>query len=257
MIELLSSLKSEWTLAQHSSIDRVPLYHRLYSVLKGAVLDGTIPYNARMPTEQQLTATFQVSRITAKRAMDELAAENLVARFRGKGSHVTYRYTPKAVRAPLVGMLENLVEIAKHGSVRVVTTETAFPSADIRQKLGLDDSDAVQKVVRVFSNEDGEPYTYYRSWTVGVTRGFTKKRLESNTRLDMLRENGIHLVKVEQVISAENASKPIAEELDVEPGTALLSIRRLGYVECGDVVDILDGLYNPKRFQYAMVSSVD
>jgi len=39
---------------------------------------------------------------------DELAAEGLVARFRGEGSHVTYQYKPQLVRAPLVGMLDGL-----------------------------------------------------------------------------------------------------------------------------------------------------
>lgn len=257
MTGLLSSLKSEWQLSQHSSIARVPLYHQLYTVLKSAILDGTIPHNARMPTEQQLAATFEVSRITAKRAMDELAAEDLVARFRGKGSHVTYHYTPEPIRAPLVGMLENLVEIARHGSVRLVTMEVVVPPADVRQILGLNNTDVAHKVVRVCSNEDGEPYVYYRSWTVGITKGFTKNRLENNVRLDLLRENSIHLTKVEQVLSAENVSVPVAEELEMETGSALLSIRRIGYVESGDIVDVLDGLYNPKRFQYAMVSSVD
>ena len=257
MTELLSSLKSEWQLAQHSAMARVPLYHRLYSVLKAAILDGTIPYDARMPTERQLVATFDVSRITAKRAMDELAAEKLIARFRGKGSHVTFHYTLEPVRAPLVGMLENIKEMGKHSIVRVISTETVVPPAEVRLILEVEDNGVVHKVVRVSSNEVGEPYVYYLSWTVAITRAFTKRKLENNTRLDLLRENGIRLTRVEQVLSAENASMPIAEELDVEPGAALLSIRRMGYVESGAIVDIVDGYYNPKRFQYAMVSSID
>ena len=76
-------------------------------------------------------------------------------------------------------------------------------------------------------------------------------------RLDLLRKNGIHLVKVEQVITAENASMRVAEDLEMETGSALLSIRRIGYVESGEIVDVVDGLYNPERFQYAMISSVD
>lgn len=253
---LLNSLKSEWQLSQHGATARAPLYHRLYTVLKNAILDGTIPYDAQMPTEQQLAAAFDVSRITAKRAMDELAAEKLVARFRGKGSHVTHRYQPEPISAPLVGMLQGLVEIAKHGSVRAIATEYAVPPADIRRILNLADEDAVYKAVRICRNENGEPYVYYRSWTVGVGRAFTKKKLERQSRLELLRENGIRLVKVEQVISAENASAQMARDLGIEEGAALLSIRRIGYVENGDVVDVLDGLYSPQRFQYAMVSSL-
>lgn len=257
MSELLSSLKSEWQLAHNGAMARLPLYHQLYSVLKGAILDGTIPYGKRLPTEQQLAETFDVSRITAKRAMDELAAENLVTRHRGKGSHVTYHFTPKPVRAPLVGMLENLKEMGRRSIVRAIASESVVPPADIRKILRVDDGETASRTVRVSSNEDGEPYAYYVSWTVGITKAYTTRKLESNTRLDLLRENGIQLTRVEQFLSAENASIPVAEELEVEPGTALLSIRRLGSVAGGRIVDVLDGLYNPARFQYSMLLSLD
>ena len=62
---------------------------------------------------------------------------------------------------------------------------------------------------------------------------------------------------MKQVLSAQHASARIATELGVEPGTALLSVRRFGHVASGAVVDVLDGLYNPERYQYAMVMSVD
>ncbi len=257
MSDILTSLKAEWDLAQGGALARVPLYHQLYSVLKDSILNGTIPFDAQMPTEQQLAATFDVSRITAKRAMDELAAENLIARFRGKGSHVTYQYTPPPVRAPLVGMLENLVEMGKHSIVRVVSVEEVVPPADIRGLLNLGENETVHKLVRVRSNEEGEPYAYYVSWTAGIASGFTRRKLEKTPRLDVIRENGIKLTKIEQVLSAENASVQIAEDLDTEPGAALLSIRRLSSNEDGTVVDVLDGLYNPKRYQYAMVLSID
>jgi GntR family transcriptional regulator len=257
MSELLTSLKANWEMAHGGALSRAPLYHQLYSVLREAIMDGTIPYKAQMPTEQQLSETFDLSRITAKRAMDELAAEGLVARFRGKGSHVTYQYTPEPVRAPLVGMLENLVEMGKRSKVRVISVEKVAPPADIRELLGLEEGDTAHKLVRVRSDRDGELFAYYVSWTTGIRKGFTKRMLETTPRLDVIRDNGIVISKVEQVLSAENASVKIAGYLDTDPGAALLSIRRLSSDADGCVVDVLDGLYNPTRFQYAMVLSVD
>lgn len=257
MTNLLKSLKSDMQLVQHGTMARVPLYHQLYTVLKAAILDGTIRCDTQMPTELQLTKTFDVSRITARRAMDELAAEKLISRFRGKGSHVTYQYTPKPVRGPLVGMLESLIDMGKHSIVRVVAIEEVLPPADIRELMNLSESDLVHKVIRVSSNEEGEPYAYYVSWTVGITKAYNKRKLESTPRLNLLRENNINLIKMEQVLGAENASGRLAAELGVEPGAALLSVRRLGHIDDHTVVDVLDGLYNPKRYQYAMVMSVN
>ena len=105
----MESLAEIFPDAQLQTRDReapTPLYFRLYSLLRAAILDGTIIHRAQMPTEQQLSEYFKVSRITAKRAMDELASESLVERQRGRGSHVIYQYRPQPVKAPLVGMLE-------------------------------------------------------------------------------------------------------------------------------------------------------
>ncbi len=257
MTELLTSLKSQWQRQRTGELSRVPLYHQLYSILKDSILDGTIALDARMPTEQQLSETFDVSRITAKRAMDELASEGLIARFRGKGSHVTYRYTPQPVHAPLVEMLEDLIEMGKHSIIRVISIEQVLAPADIRNRLGIGETDSVHKVVRVLSNEGGEPFAHYVSWTVGVTSQFTKDRLQSTARLDVLRDAGIKLVKVDQVLSAKPASAEIARDLNVEPGEALLSVRRDSYNEEGNIVDVLECLYNPKLYQFAMVLGVD
>jgi GntR family transcriptional regulator len=257
MSKILDMLKADWQVAQTGALAKVPLYHQLYSVLKDSILSGLIPYDGQMPTEQQLAETFEVSRITAKRAMDELASENFIARFRGKGSHVTYQFKPQPVRAPLIGMLESLAEMGKHSLIRVVSVEQVSPPADISERLSIDDGESVHRLVRVRSNEEGEPYAYYVSWTRGITKGFSKRNLESTPRLDVIRDNGIRIAKIDQVLSAKNASLRIAGELDVEPGAALLANLRISQDENGDVVDILDCLYNPERFQYAMVLSVD
>ncbi len=253
---LLTSLKAEW-LARQASPTKEPLYHQLYSVLKACIVNGTIPFNSQMPTEQQLAATFEVSRITAKRAMDELAAEQLIARFRGRGSHVTYHYEPQPVQAPLVGMLENLAEMGKHSIVRVISVDKAVPPATVRRELDLADGEMVHKVVRVRSNEEGQPYAYYVSWSKGIRKGFTKRNMERTPRLELLRDNGIRLAKVEQTLSAENASAKVASELGIEPGAALLSIKRRSSDGTQQIVDVLDCLYNPQLFQYAMVLSLD
>ncbi len=116
IVEIFSESQIQ-TLSQDAP---TPLYFRLYSLLKDAILNGTIGTGIQMPTEQQLAETFGVSRITAKRAMDELAAENLVERRRGKGTHVTYQYKPGPVKAPLVGMLQEIESMARHSDVKVI-----------------------------------------------------------------------------------------------------------------------------------------
>ena len=147
--------------------------------------------------------------------------------------------------------------MSEHSIVRVVSVEQDVPPVDIGKRLALSESEQAHKVIRVSSNEDREPYAYYVSWTIGIESGYSKQHLETKPRLELLRGNGIVLTEMHQKLSAINAPPEIARELDISQGAALLAVRRLGCISDGTVVDILDGFYDPQRYQYAMVMSVD
>ncbi len=159
-----------------------PLYYQLYTLLRGMILDGTLPFGERMPTEEQLAETFGVSRITAKRAMDEIAAEELVERRRGKGTHVIYRYTPKPVKAPLVGMLQEIESMARNTRAHVLDCDMRQPPGEIRDELELDAGDAALHLIRV-RDRDGTPFAHYESWTAGVKKPSRPGIFEKKPRL--------------------------------------------------------------------------
>ena len=103
-------------IGQLSKASPTPLYHQLFSILKARIVDGTLSLGLRLPPEERLADLFKVSRITAKRAMDDLADEGLVERRRGRGTHVIYQYSPKPVHAPLTGMLLEIQSMARNST---------------------------------------------------------------------------------------------------------------------------------------------
>ena len=82
-----------------------PLYFQLFTVLNDAINRGLIPNGARMPSEKEISDCFEVSRITARRTLAELAAKGLVVRQRGKGTFVQHAYSPEPIIASLGGRL--------------------------------------------------------------------------------------------------------------------------------------------------------
>lgn len=68
-----------------------PLYKLIYSTLRKQILTGVFPYKSRLPSEKDLSSQFQVSRITSKRALNELAKDGYIERFAGKGSFVSFK----------------------------------------------------------------------------------------------------------------------------------------------------------------------
>jgi GntR family transcriptional regulator len=236
-----------------------PLYYRLYSLLKNAILDGTIDNGAQMPTEQQLAEAFGVSRITAKRAMDELAAEELVQRRRGRGTHVTYEYEPQPVKAPLVGMLQEIESMARHSEVKVLECKNLVPPATVRELLGIEDKHKALHLVRVRSR-DGQPFGYYASWTAGLNKAVSKRDFQKTPRLAIFRKQGIDITHVTQTLGAVAATEELASELDTQVGAPLLSLTRHSFETQGgkeNLVDHLQIYYHPDRFQYQMDLKVD
>lgn len=228
-----------------------PLYYQLYSLLKQNILNGSLEDGTQLPTELGLSEKFDISRITAKRALDELAAEGLVARRRAKGTHVTHKYEPKPVKAPLVGMLQELEFMGKHSDAKVLEVILARPPTVIAQEFGLAEGETALKMTRVRSR-DNEPFGYYTSWSVGLNQGTDKATLESLTRLEVFRKNGIEIKHVKQILSAKAATPEVAAELGVEAGFPLLSLTRRSFDENEKLVDYLHVRYHPGRFQYHM-----
>lgn len=257
MDSVITRLFSQRDLESLQSEAPTPLYFQMYTLLKNRILDGSIPHGTQMPTEQQLGEAFSVSRITAKRAMDELAGEELVERRRGKGTHVTHHYEPETLEAPLLGMLEKLTSMGRKTRIRVLDVGKLVPPGDIRVDLGLDGREKAHRVVRVRYSEDGKPFAYHISWTVGISSGFTERELEKRVRLDILKENGIEVHRIEQHLSASAAPEFVARELDMKEGDPVLTLTRRSYTADGRIVDVLYCHYHPKRFQYRMSMNMD
>lgn len=232
-----------------------PLYHQMFSLLRDRVLSGEIARGTRIPTEFELAATFGVSRITAKRALDELAAEGLVERRRGKGTYVIHRQ-PKPQRSPLTGLLESLEVLADHTQVRLLQFRRSTPPEPVRALFDASADEVLANAVRL-RLRDGTPFGHYTSWTRTDQPAFSEQALATTSRLQLFRDIGIHIRQIEQSLSAVNADAMSALHLGVEPGTALLALERLSYDEEGQLVDLLNILYRPDQFSYRMRLDVE
>ncbi len=234
----------------------LPLYHQIFNILRTKILAGDPVYGAQMPTEFGLADAFGVSRITAKRALDELANAGLVERQRGRGTHVIHRAEPMAMHVPLVGLLENLHILAESTEVQVIEFGQVVPPAPIREMFGLAPGEPLARAVRVRSHH-GTPFGYYTSWTLTHHEDFNAQALASTSRLKLFERLGIRLKQVRQSLSAVNADAMVAMHLQMEPGSAVLALERRSYDESGRLVDLLNILYHPEQFSYQMTLDPD
>jgi GntR family transcriptional regulator len=257
MHDLLKDLRARISEDQRDALLRSPLYHQIYLALKDAIKSGKLPRGARMPTELELSEALKVSRITSKRALNELAAEGLIQRFRAKGSFVTFEYRAPALTATLADLAESVGEIDKHSTVTVLGVERVAATDELRALFGLPQASAkLMKVIRVRSNSRGEPYSYYVSLLPIPGSGSAKRSPGRDASSALLNGERPKFTRVEQTLNAVSAPARVAAILGVPSGTALLSIRRKFFGPDGRLVELLDGLFNPKRYQYSMTVDI-
>lgn len=229
---------------------RVPLYQQIYDLLRARIMDGTLSLNDRLPAEQDLTQALGVSRITVKRAMNELAVAGLVRRQRGIGTVVIYDVEAPAIKGSFDTMIDGLTRMGIETEVQLLDCTVGTVSPAIAQSLELKDGDSVQRIVRV-RRLNGEPFSYLLTYIpYDVADGYDDALLASESLIKLLEQAGHAPVEAEQTITATAATPAVAANLGVAAGSPLLRIHRIMRDAKGRPVQDITAHYRADRFEY-------
>ncbi|MFT8244830.1 GntR family transcriptional regulator [Roseomonas sp. BN140053] len=230
----------------------LPLYHRIYVVLRQQIAEGRWEADAAMPSEHELASTFAVSRITIRRALDRLEKEKLISRRRGSGTFAQPSGDVAPIRQNLSGLLENLLVMGLKTSVRVLDFSYLSAPAEVAAALEIPPRTTVQKSVRVRLHRD-VPFSFLTTWVPeDVGRKYKRSDLARRPLLALLEDAGYAVSRADQVISAKLADTTVAQELRMEVGAALLYVRRQVRDPKDRVVEYIQALYRPELYEYHM-----
>ncbi|MGB6103450.1 MAG: GntR family transcriptional regulator [Pusillimonas sp.] len=228
-----------------------PLYQQIKGLLLQSLDRGEWKPGEAIPSELELAARFQVSQGTVRKAIDELAAENLLLRRQGKGTFVATHHEAK-VRFRFLRLTPDDGKQAVSGSQILDCRRVKAPS-DIASLLELRSGDMVVNIRRLLSF-DQAPTILDDIWLPGaVFRNLTAESLARyRGPLYALFESefGVSMVRAEEKIRALCAASESAQLLRVEPGTALLQVERVSYTYGDRPVEVRRGLYVTERFHY-------
>lgn len=230
----------------------VPLYQQIYDLLRARIMDGTLTLNDRLPAEQDLTQALGVSRITVKRAMNELAVAGYVRRQRGIGTVVIYDVAAPTVKGSFETMIDGLTRMGLETEVQLLDCTVGSSSPAIAGALELKLGKAVQRIVRL-RRLDGEPFSYLVTYIpYDIAQGYDEEQLASESLIKLLEQAGHAPVEAEQTITATSAKPAVAANLGVAPGTPLLRIHRIMKDANGRPVQDITAHYRADRFEYHM-----
>lgn len=229
-----------------------PLYQQIKALMVRDLQAGVWGPGEAIPSETELAVRFKVSQGTVRKAIDELATDNLLVRRQGKGTFVaTHAEQTTQYRFLRLQPDDGVTEGGTQR--RFIDCRRLRAPADVARALGLRSGDAAIQIKRVLSLR-GAPVVFDEIWLPAAPfKGLTAEKLGSY-RGPMYglfeSEYGVRMIRAEEKIRAVAAEGQAAELLAVAPGTPLLSVERLSLSYGDKPVELRRGLYHTAAHHY-------
>ena len=241
-----------------ASAQATPAFSPLYQQIKGLILNslrlGEWKPGEAIPSEMELAARFRVSQGTVRKAIDELAAENLLVRRQGKGTFVA-THAEQHVQFRFLKLVPDTGLPGSEGPAQrdIIECRRTRASADVARTLALRTGDAVLQARRVLSFA-GTPTILEDIWLPAAPfKGLTAERLATyHGPMYALFETefNVRMVRAEEKIRAEPAIDGREQLLKVAQGTPLLSVERIAYTYKDVPMELRRGYYRTDTHHY-------
>lgn len=225
-----------------------PLYVKLRQSLEDAIRSGKLDHGAALPAERDLADYANVSRVTVRKAVDDLVRDGLLSRRHGSGTFVVKPIS--RVEQPLTRLTSFTEDMARRG----VTTRSEWlerglfhPTPEEMMMLGLAPGTRVARLGRLRMGNDMPLAIEHASISVEF---LPDPLAVTGSLYAELEKRNARPVRAIQRISACNMKNPDAGLLAVPVGSAGLSIERVSYLSSGRVVEVTRSLYRGDAYDF-------
>ncbi len=228
-----------------------PLYRQIKDFMIKSLEEGEWGPGDAIPSEAELAGRFNVSQGTVRKAIDEMAAENLLVRRQGKGTFVATHNDPRSYYrflrlTPDSG--EKVQSLSEPLSCAVIAA-----TREIAAVLRIGEGDPVVALERLL-RFNGEPVVLDQIYLVGeLFQGLTLERLRGYDRsLYSLFEGdyGVRMIRAEERLRAVPADPHSGGLLGVKAGEPLLLVERTAFTYGNKPVEWRRGFCCTKRHHY-------
>ncbi|MFX3632033.1 MAG: GntR family transcriptional regulator [Candidatus Pristimantibacillus sp.] len=225
-----------------------PLYLQIKKIMKDRILHGVYPIGATVPSEPQLEQEFNVSKMTVRNAIKELAQEGYVEKRSGIGT--------KVIRNT------SLSKLSKGKRFTEVLVEEGHKIEKVQIKSSLIHNEEGTEIFTLFGQRclrierlyllNGEPYIHYTHYVNEIIMTEEPEELAYQTLslYDLIEEQHIELSSFRDRFTVANATEELEKLLKVSKGASLLKRLRYSYDADGRVMEYSVGHYNTEMHHY-------
>lgn len=226
----------------------LPLYLQLRKSIEDAVKTGLIGPGDALPSERDIATKADISRVTVRKAVQDLVKGGILVQRHGSGTFVAPRV--ERVEQSLSRLTSFTEDMARRGmAVRSAWLDRGVftPSPEEMMVLGLSSKELVARIARLRIADDTPLAIERASLSTSILPDPTA--IESSLYA-ALGKTGNRPVRAVQRISAANLNETDARLLDVLPGVAGLHIERISYLASGKVVEFTRSIYRGDAYDF-------
>ena len=233
-------------LSQLQAVRGGPLYVKLKKMIEQAMSDGRLKHGDALPAERDIADAAAISRVTVRKAIDELVDEGLLVRRRGSGTFVV-KPVPR-MQQPLTRLTSFSEDMRRRGMTagsRWLDRGLFHPTPEETMTLGLSGQAKVARLVRLRTAND---------MAIALERTSLPDDIlpdpdgVENSLYQALLSRNIRPVRANQRISAVLLKEDETELLGVPPGSAALCVQRIAYLDSGRVMEVSTALYRSDAY---------
>jgi GntR family transcriptional regulator len=222
-------------------------YQEIAQAIRADVVDGLLAEGQLLPSESELSAAHAASRVTIRKALEQLRGEGLVDSRQGFGWFVGSDPIRQSLDS-LETIEDQLAGAGRTSQRRVLRFRFIESPAEVEPLLGPE----VLEVVRL-NLADDEPFASVTVWCkASLSADLSRADVEEHTFVELLLDRLGHATQVISAIAADSAS---AAMLHVDEGSPLLRVRRVTTDNAGGNALVSEHLYPAHRTEFEVTLS--
>lgn len=208
---------------------KLPKYYVVKKEIAESIESGEIAPDEQIPSERELIERYQVSRITIRKAIDELAAEGYLYKIQGKGTYVKAEEVSSNL-VSIVSSTEDVVRLGKHPSKKLVVSEIVEAGPKKAKALEISPEDRLYMIGRIMY-ADQEPLNYTLTFLPEkLFPRLPRQNLEKDSLYQLLQTGyGVKITKARRTMEAILAKAEIAEYLEIKEDSPIILFRCVTY----------------------------
>lgn len=228
------------------------MYYVVKEAIKKQIKEGLLTPGDFLPTEGELCETYQVSRVTVRRAIEELVEEGILKRDHGKTATVAPKSIPRSLNR-LGGLHEELTKAGIKCSSYLLNAKETEADEKLSDSMGIEVGTPLYRIERL-RYADGNPISHQILYIIKELCPELEFSALTSTSLYELFEKQYHL-NIDyalQSISSTLSSYKQAALLELPERTCMLCVKRTTYLKNKQCIEYSESYYVANRYNLSM-----